>query len=109
MSHERSYERLDFNEYFIKFIQVHPQLQYFNDEKDLLNLQQFLYINYNNNILTKEDVINIYNNYIEKKRNELIDINNYEFESKQKLIQYKKYKQNITNNFIKDLIKENKS
>ena len=103
---ERTYERLDFDEWFKRFITVHPQLQYFKDEKDLYNLQIILEQKYKDNEHTKEEIINIYDNYIEQKRQENIkiwDIKKYYEKKVNRYIQLEKEK---TRKFIKDLIKE---
>lgn len=106
MSCERTYECLDFNEWFERFLTVHPQLQYFQDEQKLLELQEILSQKYKEKIYTREETINIYNNYVEKKREQDILYYDKEFEVKQFLKRYKKNtKQNI-DNFIDKLIKE---
>ena len=102
----RTYEIYDFNEYFIKFIGVHPQLQYFKDEKKLEELQKLLSDKYQEKIYTREEVINIYNNYIEKKREYDILYYTKEQEVKEFLKRYKKNQKEQVNNFIDKLIKE---
>jgi hypothetical protein len=102
----RNYERLSFDEWILHYFTVHPQLYLFEDEKNLLNLQEVLSEKYRENIYTKEDVTNIYNNYLEKKREDNIkmwDIRTF-YENKVKLlINNEKDK---TNKYIQDLIKE---
>jgi hypothetical protein len=106
MSCESTYNILDFNEWFVRFCTPHPQLQYFKDEQDLLNLQIILSKNYIEKLYTKEEVINIYHNYIMKKKeehNRVWEIKSF-YENKIKLlVNIEKEK---TNKFIKNLINE---
>lgn len=67
-----TYEKYDYNEYFIKFLQIHPQLIYANNKFDLIKkkFQITLLKLLNENKINKEKLINIY------KKIETIENNN---------------------------------
>lgn len=102
----RTYEMLNFDEWFDRFSTVHPQLPYFKDKKQLLKLQTILSQKYEEKIYTKNDIDNIYKNYIEHKREN--DIKFYEIKQdlNQKIKDYEDYYKSITDKYIDDLIKE---
>lgn len=75
----RTYELYDENEYFLKYLTIHPILIYSNKplDKKKLEYQQYLLDRYNNKFITYNDLQQKYNNIynIERKlKNKLIDI-----------------------------------
>lgn len=102
----RTDEIYDQDEYFCKFLEIHPILYRYNEDKYILKLQEKLCKEYKENKYSKTEIQNIYNTYKQKE----IELNQkyYDTEKLMKL-QLKIIKENIdknVNNFIEDLIKE---
>lgn len=106
MSCGSAYDRLDFNEWFIKFVTPHPQLQYCDNKRSLLHLQTILSEKYQQKIYQKDFIIKIYNNYLEKEKKELIKYYNFEQDMKKKIKDYKNITNKIIDKYIEDGIKE---
>lgn len=102
-----TWEFYDYDEYFLKFMVTHPQLQYCKDKIDLRNLQNMLCKKYNNKEYTKDEVTNVYNNYVLKNREHEIIYYKEEFKSKEQLKEFKQKNKDIVDKFIKELILEN--
>lgn len=77
-------EQYDENEYFIKFLRIHPYLTYANNsyDKKKLELQLNLLNKLNDKIINIEELKSIYNKIIEKERNQNIKIENLKLEHK---------------------------
>jgi hypothetical protein len=105
MSCERTYERLDYNEWFIQFITPHPQLQYDKENKNLLKYQILLSEKYNNKIYNREGILELYNFYVQQKQKECINISNAEYYYKDKIKKLIKKEKENTNSYIIELIK----
>jgi hypothetical protein len=106
MSCGSSYDRYDFNEYFEKFLIPHPQLQYFTDEKKLLEFQEYLSEQYIRELLSKEEVKDIYKKYTIFKRKTDIELYEFNEEMKKKIRDFKKDINNKNDNFIIGLMSE---
>ena len=102
----RTYERLNFNEWFEQFLTPHPQLQYFETEEHLYNLQKTLSKVYQDKKYTKEEIMSMYNTYLEKKREENFNYFQKEQEKEQELKGFKDLCDNKVIEFTNDLIKE---
>lgn len=103
---QRTYEYYDFNDWFLKFKTVHPQLIYMKDMKKVLELQELLKIKYKNKVYTTEEVENIYQNYIQKQIEYKIKYGEEEYKKNKYLKELKKKQEEEVNNYIEDLIKE---
>jgi hypothetical protein len=104
MSCGSSYDRYNFDEYFEKFLIPHPQLQYFNDEKQLLEFQKYLSEQYQQELLNKEDVKDIYKKYTIYKRKNELELYEFKEEMNKKIRDFQKNIKNKNNNFIIDLM-----
>jgi hypothetical protein len=50
---QHTWEILNYNDYFIQYLQIDPQLTYDTEKKELLKLQELLLKKYNNKIYTR--------------------------------------------------------
>jgi hypothetical protein len=79
-----THEQYDENEYFIKFLRIHPYLSYANNtyDKKKLELQLNLLNKLNDKIISIEELKTTYNKIIEKERNKNIKIEDLKMEHK---------------------------
>ena len=79
-----THEQYDENEYFIKFLKIHPYLSYANNiyTKKKLELKLNLLNKLNDKIVNIEELKTIYNKIIEKERNKNIKIEDLKIEHK---------------------------
>ena len=99
---ERTYEMYDIDEYFIKFLRIHPYLQYATDNINVkkLNLQTVLLDKYFDKLLTKIQINEIYQNIIDKENQNSIHLHEIELSFKQSL---EKIKNNNNINLIDNI------
>jgi lipid II:glycine glycyltransferase (peptidoglycan interpeptide bridge formation enzyme) len=94
MSCEKTYERFDEDEYFIKFFQIHPYLSYANadDEfnKTKLDLQRRLIETHGEGKYSKEKCLKVYTDLLDLQIKNKIFISTTEAEMKDMLKNIKK-------------------
>lgn len=95
----RTHELYDENEYFLKYLNIHPILRYSNREFDKAKkeFQINLLDKFNKELINYDELINIYQNALKIEQNNKILLCNIQE-------QHKKIEEDISNNMSNDLI-----
>lgn len=105
----RTYESYDENEYFLKFLTIHPILIYSSKEVDKKKKEVQLYLldEFNKENITYDELSKQYNKIIEYERQGMIDLDTLHFQHKTiEETMKKSYETNMCN--IYSLILKNK-